>query len=258
MRVSIKAAGMQTSLIARESSWDCGASEKSMQAHRIGTYDVSTPNPRSSQDTVLLIGGENAFNSDIANRMLCGFQFRIAGQVTTLLEGLSHLESKAIDLVLLSNEFREEELSLFAFDAQRRGFSGLILHIAFLPDAMGSAPPKWNRPSPARRLGTQERLLRPSRGLHSAASNAVDMQRRLEWNELHGSISFTPRQQAVLTRVSEGWTNQQIARHLKCSEGSVKAVIQELFKKLGVRKRAQIVRMVFEKTVIPPPSTPRT
>jgi hypothetical protein len=48
--------------------------------------------------------------------------------------------------------------------------------------------------------------------------------------------------------VSEGWTNQQIALHLKCSEGSVKAVLQELFSKLGVRKRAQIVRMAFEKT----------
>jgi DNA-binding NarL/FixJ family response regulator len=68
----------------------------------------------------------------------------------------------------------------------------------------------------------------------------------MEWYEPHGSIAFTPKQQMVLTRVSEGWTNQQIAHHLKCSEGSVKAVIQELFKKLGVRKRAQIVRMVFE------------
>jgi DNA-binding NarL/FixJ family response regulator len=66
-----------------------------------------------------------------------------------------------------------------------------------------------------------------------------------------GSISFTIKEQAVLTRVSEGWTNQQIAHHLKCSEGSVKAILQQLFSKLGVRKRAQIVRMAFERTLMP-------
>jgi hypothetical protein len=50
-----------------------------------------------------------------------------------LLEGLFCLEFEAIDVVLLSREFREEEASLFAFDAQRLGFTGLILHVAFLP-----------------------------------------------------------------------------------------------------------------------------
>ena len=76
------------------------------------------------------------------------------------------------------------------------------------------------------------------------------MQTGLKVNRPHGSICFTIKQQAVLTRVSEGWTNQQIAHHLKCSEGSVKAVLQQLFSKLGVRKRAQIVRMAFETTLL--------
>jgi DNA-binding NarL/FixJ family response regulator len=63
--------------------------------------------------------------------------------------------------------------------------------------------------------------------------------------ELHGraypSIYFTSRQRAVMTRVYKGWTHSQIANDLKCSEGSVKAVIQQLFRKLGVKKRTQIV-----------------
>jgi DNA-binding NarL/FixJ family response regulator len=62
--------------------------------------------------------------------------------------------------------------------------------------------------------------------------------------------SLTGREQAVLKRVSEGWSNQQIALHLNCSVGSVKATIQQLFRKLGVRKRAQIVRLAFEKALI--------
>ena len=38
---------------------------------------------------------------------------------------------------------------------------------------------------------------------------------------------------------------------MKCTEAAVKAVLQELFKKLEVRKRAQIVRVAIEKRLIP-------
>ena len=75
---------------------------------------------------------------------------------------------------------------------------------------------------------------------------ALNVQTSGGLNETHRTIFFTAKEQAVLTRVSEGWTSQQIAHHLECSEGSVKATLQQLFKKLGVRKRAQIVRMAFE------------
>ncbi len=78
--------------------------------------------------------------------------------------------------------------------------------------------------------------------------STLGMRRQNEgWKD---SISFSARQRAVLTRVSEGWTNQQVARQLRCTEGTVKATLQRLFRKIGVRKRAQIVRMAFEKGLI--------
>ena len=185
-----------------------------MQAqHTKRADDASRRNRRGQLSKLLLIGSDDVFKSDVACRIFNGHQFRIVGRSTTLLGALAHLKSSAIDLVLLSREFREEELSLFALDAHRRGFDGLILHVVSL-----------------------------------TSEATPDVQTRLELTDPYGSISFTAKQQAVLTRVSEGWTNQQIALHLKCSEGSVKAVLQELFSKLGVRKRAQIVRMAFEKT----------
>jgi DNA-binding CsgD family transcriptional regulator len=219
-----------------------------MQAQPINdALNASRQNPGDPQDIVLLIGSEDAFKSDATYRILSGFHFRIAGQVTTLLEGLSQMESKTIDVVLLSNEFCDEELSLFAFDAQRRGFTGLILHVASLPHEMPRTTPQGRSGWQNWEGESHEGLQRHSGEQHQLSSHASDLKRRLELNEAAGSISFTPRQQAVLARVSEGWTNQQIAHDLKYSEGSVKAVLQELFKKLGVRKRAQIVRMAFEK-----------
>jgi DNA-binding response OmpR family regulator len=73
------------------------------------------------------------------------------------------------------------------------------------------------------------------------------------------TVSFTSRQRAVLERVSEGWTNRQMAGHLQCSEAAIKATLQQLFKKLGVRKRSQVVRLVVEQQLLrkPGPAAPR-
>lgn len=58
--------------------------------------------------------------------------------------------------------------------------------------------------------------------------------------------SFTDRQQDVLRGILNGHTNREIAATLDVSETSVKAVIQELFRKTGVRTRSQLVRVALE------------
>src|ERR1700733_12364342 len=64
------------------------------------------------------------------------------------------------------------------------------------------------------------------------------------------SSSLTERQRAVVAHVCEGWTNAQVARHLQCTEGAIKATLQQIFKKLGVRKRSQVIRLVLEQKVL--------
>lgn len=57
---------------------------------------------------------------------------------------------------------------------------------------------------------------------------------------------LTTRQQRVLESVCEGLRNQDIAIRLGVSEGAVKATLQQLFRKLSVRRRAQLVRIALE------------
>ena len=57
---------------------------------------------------------------------------------------------------------------------------------------------------------------------------------------------LTTREQAVLRGVFEGFSNKEIAAQLQISEGSVKAVMQQLFDKTGVRTRSQLVRIALE------------
>ena len=58
---------------------------------------------------------------------------------------------------------------------------------------------------------------------------------------------LTQREQAVLKGVFEGLTNKEIGVRLSISESSVKAVLQQLFEKTGVRTRSQLVRIALEK-----------
>lgn len=59
--------------------------------------------------------------------------------------------------------------------------------------------------------------------------------------------ALSERQRQVLHSILDGLTNKEIASKLQVSETSVKATIQELFNKAGVRTRSQLVRIAIEK-----------
>ena len=211
------------SLLCRPESW--------MKKQRnVGSVP---PAPEGQHVKLLLVGRSEEFKGDLARRIYTGTRTWITRRSASLLAALERLQSEPIDIVLLGDKFGDEESALFVTGARRAGFAGLILCLASM-QPYGSYPSRASRP-----LGfpTKPSLEDP---LHPGRQDE-------EWN---GSISLSARQRAVLKRVSEGWTNQQVARDLKCTEGAVKASLQQLFRKTGVRKRAQIVRMAFEKGLI--------
>jgi len=57
---------------------------------------------------------------------------------------------------------------------------------------------------------------------------------------------LTERERQVLSFVFEGLANKQIADRLEISETAVKASLQQLFAKTGVRTRSQLVRVALE------------
>jgi DNA-binding NarL/FixJ family response regulator len=69
------------------------------------------------------------------------------------------------------------------------------------------------------------------------AQSAKDKQRHEQWSE---------RENLVLRGVLEGLSNKEIGARLDLTESSVKAVLQKLFEKTGVRSRSQLVRYAIE------------
>ncbi len=65
----------------------------------------------------------------------------------------------------------------------------------------------------------------------------------------HASLpdGLTPREGEVLTLIAAGLANQEIARKLFISEGTVKTHINNLFGKIGARDRAQAVAYAFRR-----------
>jgi DNA-binding NarL/FixJ family response regulator len=57
---------------------------------------------------------------------------------------------------------------------------------------------------------------------------------------------LTDRDKTVLRFIFQGLTNKDIGLRLQISEGAVKASLRQLFEKLKVRTRAQLVKVALE------------
>lgn len=79
---------------------------------------------------------------------------------------------------------------------------------------------------------------------HQPDTKAMDLANRI--------ASLTPQQFRVLSMMTEGMLNKQIAYDLEVSEATIKAHVTAIFRKLGVRTRTQAVIAVqsldFERT----------
>lgn len=69
-------------------------------------------------------------------------------------------------------------------------------------------------------------------------------------------MTFTQRETKIITAVSYGLTNKQIAVCLHISEATMKTYIARLLEKTGTVNRAELVRAGFESGILtndPPP-----
>ena len=69
----------------------------------------------------------------------------------------------------------------------------------------------------------------------------------LDQTRLSEEPHLTERDKTVLRLLFQGLANKEIASRLQVSEGAVKSAISQLFQKLGVRTRAQLVKIALER-----------
>jgi two-component system nitrate/nitrite response regulator NarL len=203
---------------------------------------------------LLLIDDHALFRESIARLLQSEPGIEVMAHCGTGTEALQIMESsKKIDIVLLDLDLGEERGADFLDRLRNTQFDGKVLLVT--ADVSDSEIPTLIRKgisgvfmkhgSPAlliqgiretmegKALFGQE-LLR--RALEAAAAQVPDQRRS----------KLTERERQVLSFVFEGLANKQIADRLQISETSVKATLQQLFAKTGVRTRSQLVRAALE------------
>jgi two-component system, NarL family, nitrate/nitrite response regulator NarL len=200
---------------------------------------------------LLLIDDHTLFREGVVRLLLAEPEFNVVGDVGSVDEALTILQDHDIDVVLLDWDLGEENGKQFMDRAQAAGFRGKVLLVTggvsyveaaeLLKAGVAGVFMKHNAPG----------LLIQS--IREVASGKVwfeqdFVQRALQSTrnpETHNR-KFTERERQVLSLVFEGLANKEIADRLDISESSVKAALQQLFSKTGVRTRSQLVRIALE------------
>jgi two-component system nitrate/nitrite response regulator NarL len=165
-------------------------------------------------------------------------------------EALELLSRKAYDIVLLDHDLGPERASQFLPAARQIGFEGRVLIVT-----------AWVSEMEARRLLRQGvsgifvkhgQLSELVEGIRTVTSGGTWLDKTFASMEDDAAAApqpppvFNERQRKVLRFVLEGLSNKEIAWQLQISESYVKAILQSLFQKTGVRTRGQLVRVAVE------------
>ena len=164
------------------------------------------------------------------------------------------LSQKPIDIVLLDHDLGKERGFQFLIDAREGGFRGRVLMVtAGMTDAesvkalrLGVGGIFLKHSSPSVLAQAIRNVMAGETWLDPASLQAVVEAVKRPDSPSAPSRPFTERESQVLRGVFEGLSNKEIGARLAISESSVKAALQQLFQKTGVRTRSQLVRIVLE------------
>jgi DNA-binding NarL/FixJ family response regulator len=201
---------------------------------------------------ILLVDDHALFREGLARLLSAEADFEVAAHCSSVVDGLNAFASTAIDLVLLDVDLDNERGLDFLLRARQQGFEGPVLIVtaglsqseAASLIAHGAAGIFLKQDS-AQLLAKGIRTVADGRAWIDQRSLAslVGIRQAPDSPEHRG---LTEREKQVLRGVFDGLANKEIASRLRVSESSVKAVLQQLFDKTGVRTRSQLVRMVLE------------
>ena len=209
---------------------------------------------KPSQKTVrlLIIDDHALFRESLARLLHAESGFEVVAHCGTGAEGLRVVETEEIDVVLLDLDLGEEKGADFLERVRKAHFAGKVLLVtAGVNERDIPALVRKGISGVFLKHGSPASLVQGIRDtLEGKALFTQEMLRRgLEEDETpaeQAQVRFTERERQVLSYVFEGLANKEIADRLQISETAVKATLQQLFGKTGVRTRSQLVRVALE------------
>jgi two-component system nitrate/nitrite response regulator NarL len=202
---------------------------------------------------LLLLDDHTLFRESLSRLLDAEPDFEMVSDCSSVDQAIDVLRNNAIDLVLLDYDLGQQRAPDFLDRARALGLAPRVLMVTagITPSESvqilneGASGLFLKHSSPAllaeaiRKVHGGETWV-DQRCLRDIVNVALQPEGRPP------SKDFTDRERAVLRGVFEGLSNKEIGARLEISESSVKAALQQLFHKTGVRTRSQLVRIALE------------
>ncbi len=201
---------------------------------------------------VLLVDDHGMFREGLARVLEKEPGIRVVGQAATAADALAQLQESAATMILLDVDLGPERALDFIVEAKKRGFDGQILIVT-----AGVSGPEAVQLVQAGVAGilhkhhSTEALLETIRKV-AAGEACIEHEyltalfRSLDRTKESNRPRLTDRDKKILRYIFQGLTNKEIGNRIEISEGAVKFSLRQLCDKLGVRTRAQLVKVALE------------
>ncbi|QHS53420.1 response regulator transcription factor [Edaphobacter sp. 12200R-103] len=199
---------------------------------------------------IYLLDDHGLFREGLRRLLEADEHFTIAGQSGDSAQALEDLRTTPVDVLILDYDLGRENALKLLEPLRAMNFPGKTLIVtAGLPDkdalalikgGISGIFHKQESPEDLQRAiveVAQGRVLIDQQYLQSVVA-AVQPQE---------SPRFTERERTTMRYLLQGLANKEIAGNLNISESAVKATLQQLFSKTGVRTRSQLVLLAIEK-----------
>jgi len=201
---------------------------------------------------LLLLDDHEMFRQGLARVLEKEPGLKVVAQCSTSVQALDVLKKSGATMVLLDVDLGPERALDFVTRAKKNGFEGQILVVT--AGISGQQAVQLVQAGVAGILHKHRSTEARCDAIRQVAAGEVCMEKdylgslfkSVDQTRPQTQPRLTDRDKTVLRFIFHGLTNKDIAAQLEISEGAVKASLRQLFDKLGVRTRAQLVKVALE------------
>jgi DNA-binding NarL/FixJ family response regulator len=208
--------------------------------------------PLAQAIRILIVDDHSMFREGLAGLLDKEPDIEVVAKCESAAQALALIEKTHPTMVLLDFDLGSERAMDFVLEAPKRGFLGRILVVtAGVSDQEAIQLVRAGAAGILHKHNTPEVLCTIIR---QVAGGEVCIEKRylkplfqtLDQSKHETRPKLTDRDRTVLRFIFQGLANKEIGTRLEISEGAVKGSLRQLFQKLGVRTRAQLVKVALE------------